>query len=86
MGQKVDIAVTGRGFRSVSGVVRPTDANSATLSMLRAIPGVGKKRAAAIVRNRPFKDPERLWKLFDDRASLESAQFHLTCRNVDKGQ
>lgn len=86
IGQKVDVAVTGRGFRSVTGVVHPMDANSATMSMLHAIPGIGKRRAAAIVRNRPFKDPEQLWRLFDDPGSLESAQFHLTCGNVDKEQ
>lgn len=86
LGQKVDVAVTGRGFRSVSGVVHPTDVESATISMLTAIPGIGKRRAAAIVRNRPFKDAELLWKFFEDRASLESAQFHLTCGNVHKRQ
>lgn len=86
IGQKVDIAVTGRGFRSVSGVVHPTDVNSATMSMLHAIPGIGKKRAAAIVRRRPFADVRGLWKLFDDPVSLESAQFHLSCGNVDKAQ
>jgi len=86
IGQKVDIAVTGRGYRSVSGIVHPTDANTATLSMLRAIPGIGKKRAATIVRSRPFKDAARLWEVFDDQTALESAQFHLTYLNVDKKQ
>ncbi len=86
IGQKVDIAVTGRGYRSVSGIVHPTDANGATLSMLRAIPGIGKKRAATIVRSRPFKDAARLWEVFDDQTALESAQFHLTCLNVDEKQ
>ncbi len=83
---KLDVAVTGRGFRSVTGVVHPTDANSATLSMLQAIPGIGKKRAAAIVMRRPFADVSTLWGLFDDPVSLDSAQFHLTCENVDKAQ
>lgn len=86
IGQKVDVAVTGRGFRSVTGVVHPTHANSATLSMLTAIPGIGKKRGAAIVRSRPFSDPEDLWRLFGDPSSLASAQFHVACDKVDKGQ
>lgn len=84
LGKKVDVAVTGRGFRSVTGIVHPTDVNVATMSMLQSVPGIGRKRAMSIVRRRPFGDPGRLWELFDERASLESAQFHLTCGNVVK--
>ena len=79
LGKKVDIAVTGRGFRSITGVVHPTFANTATMSMLGAIPGIGRKRAMAIVRKRPFKDPADLWKLFDEPYALAMAQFHLSC-------
>lgn len=86
LGLKMDVAVTARGFRSVEGVVYPMDANTATLSMLQAVPGIGRKRAMAIVRGRPFSDPENLWGLFDEPRALESAQFHLTVRNVDEQQ
>lgn len=86
VGSKVDIAVTGTGFRSVTGVRYPTDANTATLSMLEAIPGIGKKRAMAIVRNRPFRDPSDLWRLIDEPNALSMAQFHLTAEKVDKEQ
>jgi radical SAM superfamily enzyme with C-terminal helix-hairpin-helix motif len=86
LGKKVDIAVTGRGFRSISGIVHPTDADTATLSMLQAVPGIGKRRAMAIVRKRPFRGREELWKLIDEPNALASAQFHLTCGNVDKSQ
>jgi radical SAM superfamily enzyme with C-terminal helix-hairpin-helix motif len=86
IGRRIDIAVTGRGFRSVSGVVHPTGVNSASLSALEAIPGIGKKRAMNIVRMRPFSSEEDLWKLFDEPKALASAQFHLTCENVVKKQ
>ena len=79
VGRRIDVAVIGRGFRSVTGVEHPMDANRASLSMLAAVPGIGKKRAAAIVRKRPFKSPEQLWSLIDEPRALESAQFHLTC-------
>ena len=62
LGVKMDVAVTRRGFRSVEGVVYPMDANTATLSMLQAVPGIGKKRAMAIVRGRPFSDLESIWR------------------------
>lgn len=83
-GQRIDVAVTGRGFRSVDGVIYPTDANSATLSMLQAIPGIGKRRAMAIVRGRPYSNSETLWRNFDEPKALESAQFHLTAGYVHK--
>lgn len=86
VGQRTDVAIVGRGFRSITGVIHPTDVNTATLSMLGAIPGIGRKRAMAIVRGRPFRDPTDLWKLIDEPRALESAQFHLTCRDVDKEQ
>jgi radical SAM superfamily enzyme with C-terminal helix-hairpin-helix motif len=86
IGSRIDIAVTGRAYRSITGIVHPTDANSATLSMLTAIPGIGRRRAMAIVRKRPFRDPSDLWELIDESKALESAQFHLTSGNVDRKQ
>lgn len=86
IGRRLDIAVTGRGFRSVTGVVYPTDANTATLSMLESVPGIGRRRAMAIVRNRPFRDPSDLWKLIDEPNALAMAQFHLSVGNVVQPQ
>ena len=86
VGERVDVAIVGRAYRSIRGLVHPTDANTATLSMLEAIPGIGKRRAMSIVRKRPFRDPMDLWMLIDDPKALESAQFHLTVGNVDKEQ
>lgn len=36
------------------------DLNSATPSQLRSLPGIGKSRANAIVKNRPYKSPDEL--------------------------
>jgi len=82
LGKKVDVAVTGRGPRSVGGVVHPTDVNTATLSMLGAIPGIGKKRAMTIVRKRPFGDLDDLWAIFDEPLALKSAKRHLSVGDV----
>ena len=82
IGSKTDVAIVRRGFRSAEGVMHPTDANTATLSMLQAIPGIGKRRAAAIVRSRPFRHASELWKLFDEPEAMHSAQFHLGLGNV----
>jgi radical SAM superfamily enzyme with C-terminal helix-hairpin-helix motif len=84
VGRKLDVAVTGRGFRSITAVEHPMDASCASLSMLAAVPGIGKRRAMAIVRKRPFSSADDLWALFDEPTALASAQFHLTEGNVDK--
>jgi radical SAM superfamily enzyme with C-terminal helix-hairpin-helix motif len=82
-GRWVDVAVTGTGPKSVVGIVHPTRVNSASMSMLEAVPGIGRRRAMAIVRGRPFGDGEELWSLFDGQA-LPSARFHLSLDDVDR--
>ncbi|WP_330631007.1 radical SAM protein [Halocatena halophila] len=54
LGKTIDVAVTGHGYRSVSGVEFPLDPNSASLDELTAVPGVGQRRAGDIVVNRPY--------------------------------
>jgi radical SAM superfamily enzyme with C-terminal helix-hairpin-helix motif len=82
LGRRVDVAVTGRGYRSLTGILHPTDANRATMSMLEAVPGIGRRRAMAIVRRRPFARPEELRALFDEEGARELAMFHLACGDV----
>jgi radical SAM superfamily enzyme with C-terminal helix-hairpin-helix motif len=50
-----DVKVVDHGFRSVTAVPYPLDANRASLKMLESLPDVGKKRAVAIVKHRPYK-------------------------------
>lgn len=78
IGRWVDVLVVNRGPRSVSAILHPTDANTATLSMLQSVPGIGKRRAMAIVRNRPFADDRELWRLLGEEA--EAAKRHLVVR------
>jgi radical SAM superfamily enzyme with C-terminal helix-hairpin-helix motif len=77
-GSWLDVAVTGRGPKSVYGIMHPTPVNSATLSMLEAIPGIGRRRAMAIVRGRPYRTLDRLWEVLGDDSSLKVAREHLT--------
>jgi len=78
IGRWVDVAVTGRGPKSVMGMVHPTAVNSATLSMLEAVPGIGRRRAMAIVRGRPYRTQDDLRKVLGDDASSVAAMRHLT--------
>ncbi len=50
----VDVRVVSHGQRSLTAVEYPFDVNHASLAAITALPGIGAKRAARIVRARPF--------------------------------
>jgi radical SAM superfamily enzyme with C-terminal helix-hairpin-helix motif len=60
LGSTLDVAVTDHGYRSVTGVPYPLDANEASLKELRAIPGIGKGLAGDIVVGRPYASPAEI--------------------------
>ncbi|MCJ7562656.1 MAG: radical SAM protein [Thermoplasmata archaeon] len=84
IGMDIDIAVIGCGPRSVTGIANPTNANTASMAMLEAIPGIGRRRAMTIMRKRPFDDPEDLWQIFDEETALASARSYLVCGDVER--
>lgn len=62
-GEFVDVKIFDYGERSVTGVEYPLDINKTSFSVLKSLPGIGDKRAARIVRSRPFqnlKDAEKI--------------------------
>lgn len=61
-----DIIVTGWGFRSITALEYPFPINTANMSAISSLPGIGKKRAATIVRYRPYKDMDSLASVLDD--------------------
>ena len=60
LGSVLDVAVVDHGYRSVTGVPYPLDANGASMAELRALPGVGRDRAGDIVVNRPYASAAEL--------------------------
>ncbi|HII99966.1 MAG TPA: radical SAM protein [Candidatus Methanomethylophilaceae archaeon] len=52
----IDVAVTDWGPRSVSAVEYPFEVNSASLSALASLPGIGKKRAAKLFTSQPMDE------------------------------
>jgi len=54
----VDVIITDHGQKSITGVEYPVDINTASMGQLQAVPGIGKKRAATIVRGRPWGSVE----------------------------
>ncbi|NHN47467.1 radical SAM protein [Halostella sp. JP-L12] len=60
LGQTLDVAIVGHGYRSVTGVPHPLDVNSASMDELAAIPGIGKSSAGDIVVNRPYESADEI--------------------------
>lgn len=61
-----DVLVTDWGYRSLTGFTYPFDLNAMPMSAIAALPGIGKKRAAAIAVKRPFRDLADLSRAVDD--------------------
>ena len=70
-GKAYDVIITDWGFRSVTGLVYPFDINHAAMSAISSLPGIGKKRAASVVRYRPYSSYEDLSKAIDDKTVIE---------------
>lgn len=51
-----DITVTGHGMRSITGIPYPLHINSASLTLIRCLPGIGKKAAASIAAGVPYSN------------------------------
>jgi len=64
----VDVKVTDHGQRSLTAVEYPFDVNAASLRAIACLPGIGEKRAARIVRARPFASQAALAAALDDPA------------------
>ncbi len=66
-----DVFITDWGFRSITGVTYPFDINSMPLRALESLPGIGKKRAAKLVLERPFSGPDDLAEAIGDPSVTE---------------
>jgi radical SAM superfamily enzyme with C-terminal helix-hairpin-helix motif len=69
MDRFVDVRVVSHGQRSLTAVEYPLDVNRAPLAALSALPGIGAKRAARIVRARPFDSLPAFVASLDDPAA-----------------
>lgn len=63
-----DVKVVGHGYRSITAVPYPLDVNSAPLKTLESLPGIGRSRAAAIARGRPYRSEDEFIEAMDDPA------------------
>jgi radical SAM superfamily enzyme with C-terminal helix-hairpin-helix motif len=61
-----DVKVVGHGYRSITAVPYPLDVNSAPVKTLESLPCVGRSRATAIVRGRPYRTADQFVAAMDD--------------------
>ncbi len=78
LGRRYDVYVTGWGFRSVTGVTYPFEINRMPMSSLESLPGIGRKRAAALAGARPFGSIEDLHGVIEDPNVVEGLRGIVT--------
>ena len=79
-GKAYDVIITDWGFRSITGLVYPFDINHESMGAISSLPGIGKKRSAAIVRNRPYVSYEDLERAIDDPTVIDGLKGLLSFR------
>ncbi len=77
-GKFLDVKVTDHGSRSITAVEYPLDINSCQMSALEALPGVGRKRAARLVRGRPLATVEDIKNILDEPEIAEGIVEYLS--------
>lgn len=69
-GRFMDVTITGHGHRSITGIPYPLEINRASFSLIKELPGVGKKRAVEILRSVPYEDEEDFIKRIENGNEL----------------
>ena len=73
----VDAKVVSHGQRSLTAIEYPLDVNRASMRAISALPGIGAKRAARIMRARPFDSWPKFAASLDDPAVAERVAPYL---------
>ena len=66
-----DVIITDYGYRSVTGITHPFKIDEASFEELKAVPGIGEKRASKIFQKKPANKGE-LEEVIEDEETLES--------------
>ncbi|HRR53988.1 MAG TPA: radical SAM protein, partial [Candidatus Methanomethylicus sp.] len=77
LGSSCDALVLGHGPRSVSAIPSPIMINRLGLRELASLPAFGRRRAAQVIRARPFASIDALRSAVDDPRILEPLIHHI---------
>ena len=79
------VKVIGFGFRSITAVPFPLAINQASLDTLKALPGIGEKRARRIAARRPFKDSAEFIQALDEPELGKNLLEYITFNQQSSG-
>lgn len=65
-----DVTVTGHGMRSITGIPYPLPINTASPSLVRELPGIGRKAADSVIAGVPYTDIEDFLRRVNDGEKL----------------
>jgi radical SAM superfamily enzyme with C-terminal helix-hairpin-helix motif len=65
-----DVTVTGHGMRSITGIPYPLNINTASFSLIKELPGLGRKAAASITAGIPYANREDFLSRVSEGAKL----------------
>ena len=82
--QSFDMIITDHGFRSLTGFPTPFFINIYSRDCIQGLPGIGKKRAIRILKNRPFNTIDEFIKIFDDSKPIQNIIPHLSFSTDEK--
>jgi radical SAM superfamily enzyme with C-terminal helix-hairpin-helix motif len=68
--QFTDVTITGHGMRSITGIPYPLPINTASPSLVRELPGLGRKAADAVIAGVPYTDREDFLKRVNEGERL----------------
>ena len=54
----INVTVTGHGMRSITGIPYPLNINTDSASLIKELPGLGKKGADSVIAGIPYIDQE----------------------------
>ncbi|WP_406662436.1 radical SAM protein [Methanolobus sp. ZRKC3] len=66
----IDVAVTGHGHRSITGIPYPLKINTAPASLIKELPGIGKKQAVTIHSKAPFSSEAEFLKYAENNEKI----------------
>jgi len=65
-----DVTVTGHGMRSITGIPYPLPINTASPSLVRELPGLGRKAVDSVITGVPYTDREDFLRRVDEGERL----------------
>lgn len=75
LGKYIDVTVTRHGHRSITGIPYPLEINTAPISLIQELPGIGKNQAKIIHNRIPFANADDFVEITGSKEVLQYISF-----------